>query len=70
MEKEKRELKLYVFEDYCPDYTGGLAFAIATGEKDAKRLIENKRGLRVYDWGSMSVYPLTKKVAFQVSGGS
>lgn len=64
-----RELKLYVFEGFCPDYTSGLAFAIAADEDEARRLIVEQRDEWVLDWGKLSIHPLNVKIARSVVGG-
>lgn len=65
---EAQELKLYVWEDFCPDYTGGLAFAIATNEAKARKLIK-RDSKNISNWGTLTIYPLTKPVGFYVVGG-
>jgi len=62
-------MKLYVWTNFSPDYTGGLAFAIAKDETDARKQIESQRGYKVYDWGSMSIHRLDRRIARSVSGG-
>lgn len=76
--------KLFVWTDHNPDYSSGLAFAIARTELEAKKLvvkahgypIENKKQfdmkywLEHINWGDLTVYPVTKTIAFAVSGGS
>ena len=64
------KLRLFVWNDFCPDYTSGLAFAIARDEKDARKLIEREQGFTISEWGDLRVYPLTKRHAECVSGGS
>jgi hypothetical protein len=64
----KQKLKLYVWTEFCPDYTGGLAFAIARDETQARKLIEKERGLKVWEWGTLTIYPI-KPIAKCVSGG-
>ena len=61
-------MKLFIWKDFCPDYKGGLAFAIAKDEADAKKQIEWERGLAVYDWGMLEIKPLTRRIARCVSG--
>ena len=63
------KLRLFVWTGFCPDYTSGLAFAIAKDETDARKQIENERGYTVYTWGDLTIYPLTKRIARSVSGG-
>ena len=64
-------LKLFVWTDFSPDYIGGLAFAIAETESEAKELILKERGYEVYDWdwGTLEVKPISK-CAYSVPGGS
>ena len=66
---DEKNLKLFIWTDFCPNYTGGLAFAIAENETQARKLIEKYRGFEVYHWGELQVKPLTKRVARCVSGG-
>jgi len=65
----KTKLKLYIWKDFNPDYTGGLAFAIAKDETDARKLIEKEMGFSIYDWGELEVKPLLRRIARAVSGG-
>lgn len=67
--KKKPTLRLFVWEDFCPDYTAGLAFAIAKDETDARKLIEKQRGYDVYSWGNLTIHPLGRRIARSVSGG-
>lgn len=67
--KTKPRLKLFVWEGFSPDYTDGLAFAIAKDEAEARSLITEACGYAPSTWGELSVRPLTRKVAFAVSGG-
>ena len=65
----KKKLRLYVWEGFCPDYTGGLAFAIAENEKEAREMIIKYRGYDTANWGKLTVYSLNKKLAIAVAGG-
>lgn len=71
MEKKKRKnkLKLFVWENFNPDYTRGLAFAIARDETGARKLVVNERGFEPCEWGDLTVYPLMRIRAKSVSGG-
>ena len=62
-------MKLFIWTGFSPDYTSGMAFAIAKDESEARKLIEKHRGFKVYDWGELEVRPLNRKVARSVSGG-
>ncbi len=66
----ENKLKLFIWTDFCPDYSGGLAFAIAKDETDARSQVEKTRGYKVYDWGTLEIKPLTRRIARSVSGGS
>lgn len=63
------KLKLFVWTDFCRDYTPGLAFAIAKDEANARKQIEEQRGYGVYEWGTLTTHPLTRRFARSVSGG-
>lgn len=62
-------MKLFIFTGFSPDYTSGLAFAIAKDEADAKKQIEAERGWEVIEWGTLEVRRLDRRVARCVSGG-
>jgi hypothetical protein len=65
----KKKLRLFVWRGFCPDYTSGLAVAIAADETEARAMIEKDRGYEVYSWGKLTIYPLTRKMCASVSGG-
>ena len=69
MTKRKNHLKLYVWTGFCPDYTDGLAVAIAKSKEDAEEQILKNRDYIVYAWGTLTVYPLNRRFAVCVSGG-
>lgn len=67
------ELKLFVWEEFAPDYTNGLAFAIAETEKEAHDMVAAKYLAEKRPWipsnfGPVEVYELGK-IAFSVTGG-
>ena len=64
-----KKLKLFVWEGFSPDWTDGLAFAIAHDESEARMLVEGAYGFEVRIWGKLSVLPMSNPVAFCVSGG-
>lgn len=66
----QKKLRLFVWTGFSPDYTKGLAFAIAKNEAEARKLIEKKHDCPVYTWGNLTIYPLTQRVAECVSGGA
>jgi hypothetical protein len=67
--KPKKKLKLYVWTGFAPDYTDGLAFAIASSEKDARKQIEVDAGTKVSTWGTLTVRPLSRRFSGSVWGG-
>jgi hypothetical protein len=62
-------LVLFVWTDFCPDYSGGMAFAIAKDETEAKKLIQKDHNFIITSWGDLKIYPLTKRIAQSVVGG-
>jgi hypothetical protein len=71
--KIKKKLKLFVWIGFCPDYTSGLAFALASSEAKARALVEKEYGIGhgyPREWGTLAVYPVGKQIAFCVSGGA
>lgn len=65
-----RRLQLYVWTDFCTDWTEGLAVAVATSEEEAKRMVETKMGYKITSWGKLMVHKLNEKIAYGVTGGS
>ena len=63
------KMRLFVWEEFCPDYTDGLAFAIAETVDQAQKLITQSRGYEPFDWGRLKEFDLSEPVAFAVSGG-
>lgn len=74
-----KNLKLYVWPNFAPDYSKGLAFAIAESEEEAKKLIYEQTGIEHEEgsefcpeypiWGIMEVHPI-EKLAFGIPGGA
>ena len=62
-------MKLFVWTNFAPDYTKGLAFAIAANLADAIALIIEKHGYNPSEWGTLETLPLDTPVARSVSGG-
>ena len=67
--QSKPELHLFVWDEFCSDYTDGLAVAIAETVEQAQKLIEKKRDCRVFDWGPVQQFPANEPIAFCVNGG-
>jgi len=70
MMSEKPELFLFVWDQFCTDYTDGLAVAIAETVEQAQKLIEQKRGYPPFDWGPVQQFPASEPIAFCVTGGA
>lgn len=66
---QKPGLKLFIWYDFAPDYTSGLAFAIAHSEEAARRMVIKAYGPNPSNWGELIVYSLKKPVAACVGGG-
>lgn len=65
-----RKLKLFVWTGFCPDYNGGLAFAVAEDEVEARELIEKEMKSEAYEWGDLEIRELNCKSSAYVYGGS
>ena len=72
--RNRIKLRLYIFEEFMPDYGDGLAFAIAANEKEAKKLIAAERECSVHidskTWGSVQVKRLDQRIARSVAGSA
>ena len=64
----KTKLKLFIWTGFSPDYTDGLAFAIAEDEAEARKMIIKEYGLEPI-WGSLEVRRLDQRVVRYVCGG-
>ena len=65
----KIKLKLFIWNGFCPDYSGGLAFAIAKDQKDAEKLVIKEYNSIPYDWGTLEIKSLSRRIARCVCGG-
>ena len=65
-----KKLKLFVWTEFCTDYTDGLAFALAEDETEARKLVIEEHGYDPGDsWGVLEVRCVDDKFAGSVSGG-
>jgi len=62
-------MKLFIWTNFCPDYTSGLAFAIAKDEQEARELVIKEYGYEPYEWGELEVRRVDWRVARCVYGG-
>lgn len=67
--QKKIRLRLFVWDGFSPDYTGGLACAIAKDETEARQLIIECHGYNPSEWGTLTIHPLSRKMAKARSGG-
>ena len=73
--KDRGVRRLYVWTGFCPDYSDGLAFAIADSLEEAKEHVKKTRLVnRPWDdgldsWGELHVHGLREKVCYFVDGG-
>ena len=65
----KIKLKLFIWNGFCPDYSGGLAFAIAKDQKDAEKLVIKEYNSIPYDWRTLEIKSLSRRIARCVCGG-
>jgi hypothetical protein len=63
------KLKLFVWTGFCPDYTGGLAFALAYTKAEAKAAVVRVRGREPHDWGKLRVHRVEAGRAEAIAGG-
>jgi hypothetical protein len=63
-------MRLFVWNEFCPDYTAGLAFAVAADIEEAQRLVIKSEGFNPSNWGPVQVFDLKEPRAFSVFGGS
>lgn len=69
MNGEHTTLMLFVWTRFAPDYTDGLACAIAHDEPEARQMICVKLGYDPTDWGELEVHSFASPMAFAVAGG-
>ena len=64
------ELKLYVWTGFCPDYTDGMAFAIAETVEQARSYVTGYMETEPMpgDWGDLEIRQLSK-CGYGVYGG-
>lgn len=60
--------KLYIWTGFLSNWTGGLAFAVASSEADAREMIKKEYGLKIDNWGTLEVRGMSK-CARCVAGG-
>ena len=63
-------MNLYVWDEFAPDWSDGLAFAIAPSLERARELVEIECGYSPSDWGPYTEYPVDEETAEACTGGS
>ena len=61
-------MKIYIWTGLNPDYTSGLAFAIAEDETQAKKLITKQKGCELYLIWHLEICDLNTPFAMSVGG--
>lgn len=62
-------LKLYVWDKFSPDYSSGLAVAIAPDAETAELMVIERMGYDPGEWGDRQEFDLDEPVVFVVAGG-
>lgn len=70
MSGEKPELFLFVWDEFFPECTYGLAVAVAETMEQAQEAIRQHVDYDVKHWGPMRKLPVTEPIAFAVPGGA
>ena len=65
-------LKLYIWDDFYPYDTSGMAVAIASSLEEAKALVEENHGwpYKLKNWGDYYTVPLTEPFAVSFMGNA
>jgi len=68
----EKKLKVFVWEEFCPNSGDGLAIAIAYNEREARAAIVEILGAEPHIWGPVNVFDASSKIpaAFCIPGGS
>jgi len=62
-------LRLFVWRGFAPDYSDGLAFAVAENIEQAQDLVVKSLGYDPSDWGTVTEHELSSPVGCGVRGG-
>ncbi len=63
------KLRLYVWTGFCPDWSDGLAIALADSEDDARKQIIKQCAFEPHNWGTLEVRRPDWRFATYVYGG-
>lgn len=64
----EKQLTLYVWPRFAPDYKDGIAFALAETLDEAKQMVKSENDWST-DWGEVSEYSVHQKIVFTRTGG-
>jgi hypothetical protein len=67
---EESKLKLFVWTEFCPGYTPGLAFALAYTKAEAKAAVVAIYGCEPSEWGKCRVHRVESGRAEAIGGGA
>lgn len=56
-------MELYIWTNFSPERTGGLAFAIAQNEAEARCLVIKEHGYEPMTWGDLDIRPVGWRTA-------
>ena len=61
---------IFIWLEFAPDYSNGLAFAIASNEQQAREYVIEKLGYNPDDWGPCESYCLAEvsEIAGAIAG--
>jgi hypothetical protein len=64
-------LSLYVWDEFCPDYSDGLAFAIAPDLESARAAVLSTTTAdpQWMEWGPVTVHPISDGICYTRLGG-
>jgi len=66
-------VNLYIWDNFCSDFSSGLAMAVAHNKTEAIKLVNELPTCLLYpadDWGDCDIYPLGDPIAFATRGGA
>jgi hypothetical protein len=70
MKPKEPKLKLYVWHGFEPDWSGGLAFAIAYNLTEAKAAVQKRRKWPITNWGKLRKHKIEAGRAEAIGGGA
>ena len=68
-----KKLRLYIWTEFCPDWSDGIAFAVAESENEARAMIIKNLGFDPANsegWGNLRIVKTNVKLAYAICGGA